>query len=97
MERAIAGVGQYVIFTDSLRVRHDALVTAWHLGEAKTVEEFKKLYGENAMPCVNLLYVSKDPKKSDPYGSQIERNTSVPHKSVQYAVDGAMTYCWPHE
>lgn len=29
--------------------------------------------------CANICYVSKDPAKTDPYGSQIERKTSVPH------------------
>lgn len=27
--------------------------------------------------CINLIYVSKDPLKSDVYGQQIERKTSV--------------------
>jgi hypothetical protein len=96
MERVIKEVGQHAVFTDALGQRHDALITVWHLGEASSVEEFKVKYGPDAMPCVNLLFVTKDPKKTDPYGSQIERHTSVPHYSVQHAVNG-MNYRWPHE
>lgn len=97
MERVIAGVGQHVVFTDAYGVRHDALVTEWHLGPtAKSVEDFQKEYGPNSMPSVNLTWVSKDPRKNDPYGAQIERQSSVPHASNQYAING-MNYRWPHE
>lgn len=33
--------------------------------------------------CINLVYVSTDTNKSDSYGRQIERFTSVMHKSCQ--------------
>jgi hypothetical protein len=33
--------------------------------------------------CVNLVFVSGDEAKKDQYGRQIERETSVQHKSVQ--------------
>lgn len=32
--------------------------------------------------CINVVYVSKDPSKSDPYGQQIERMSSLAHEST---------------
>lgn len=63
-------VGAHVKFVDEQYVEHDALITCVH-GEDKT--EFRA--------TVNLLYVSKDPAKHDPYGNQIERKSSVVHQS----------------
>lgn len=31
--------------------------------------------------CVNLVYVTRDGSKRDPYGQQLERATSFPHQS----------------
>lgn len=31
----------------------------------------------HSQTCINLVFVSKDPQKSDPYGNQLERRTSV--------------------
>jgi hypothetical protein len=31
--------------------------------------------------CINVVFVSGDDTKQDPYGRQIERSTSIPHKS----------------
>jgi hypothetical protein len=43
------------------------------------VEEGHGPIGEN-WPCVNLTFVSSDPRKTDTYGRQIERDsTSVPY------------------
>lgn len=39
-------------------------------------------WGEN---CVNLVYVSGDANKTDQYGRQIERSTSVVEKCIQQA------------
>jgi ASC-1-like (ASCH) protein len=33
--------------------------------------------------CINVVLVSEDVDKTDTYGRQIERNTSVMHKSCQ--------------
>lgn len=33
-------------------------------------------------PCINVVYVSSDPAKRDPYGSQIERMSSLQHQSA---------------
>lgn len=35
--------------------------------------------------CLNVVYVSQDEAKTDPYGRQIERQTSLLHKSSQPA------------
>jgi hypothetical protein len=33
-------------------------------------------------PCINVAYVSSDPSKRDPYGSQIERMSSLQHQAA---------------
>lgn len=67
-----------VIYGDHQGIEHDALVTA--------------VWGENSFeddgtgaPCINVVYVTQDDGKTDSYGHQIERDTSVPHRSVQTA------------
>jgi hypothetical protein len=35
--------------------------------------------------CINLVLVSGDESKGDTYGRQIERQTSMPHKSMNSA------------
>jgi len=44
--------------------------------------------------CCNLIYVSKDPKKDDTWGNQIERQSSVIHKSAQAFGN---FWCWTDE
>jgi hypothetical protein len=44
-----------------------------------------KVHGMDENPALNLVYVSGDIEKNDPYGRQIERVTSVVHKSNQSA------------
>ncbi|HEY2509510.1 MAG TPA: hypothetical protein VGI39_01520 [Polyangiaceae bacterium] len=75
-------VGQAIVFIDGQRERHDALVT-------RTWESL------GGMPGVNLVLVSSDEAKGDPYGRQIERHTSIVHLSVQPA--GAFCWCLPTE
>lgn len=71
-------VGDSVIFIDSHRVEHQALVTnvfgAWQDGYSG---------------C-NVVYTSSDESKQDPYGRQLERATSICHVSV----NPARAYCW---
>lgn len=67
-------IGAAVVFSDEFSVEHDALITAIH-GE----------YGPESKPSINLCYVSKDSARSDTYGRQIMRNSSVPHRSNQSA------------
>lgn len=33
-------------------------------------------------PCINVVYVSGDPAKRDPYGQQLERMSSLQHQSA---------------
>ncbi|MEW6212313.1 MAG: hypothetical protein AB1631_28555 [Acidobacteriota bacterium] len=64
-------VRQHVIYCDSRGMDHDAIVTiVWpNMGGA-------------GKPGVNLVYVSNDEARQDSYGRQIERATSVSHRSV---------------
>lgn len=66
-------VGGHVIWVGPVGDQHDALVTA--------------IWGDPtiSVPCINLVFVSEDNSKQDPYGRQIERNTSVVHRSNQAA------------
>lgn len=80
--------GQVVVYVDEYGKAHNALVTIWwgldHLGEPGLT-----------VPCCNVVYVSGDPKKDDTYGRQIERATSVVHRSSQPA--HGSYYRWPDE
>ena len=38
--------------------------------------------------CINVVFVSSDESKSDTYGRQIERETSVTHATVQGQAHG---------
>lgn len=71
-------VGDSVVFIDSTRQEHAALVTnvfgAWQDGYSG---------------C-NVVYTSSDEAKTDPYGRQLERATSVCHVSV----NPAKANCW---
>lgn len=67
-------VGDVVRYVDAVGKSHYALVTAvW-------ASAF-----ENGAPSLNLVFVSDDESKTDPYGVQVERNTSVTHQSNQAA------------
>jgi len=61
-------VGDVVIYTDELGMEHDALVTIYFGGETPNMS-------------LNCVYVSGDPDKSDPYGRQLERASSVSRQS----------------
>lgn len=45
--------------------------------------------------CCNVLWVSGDETKKDPYGRQIERQSSCCHISMNQA--RANCWCWPDE
>ena len=45
--------------------------------------------------CINLAFVSSDPARSDSYGRQIERTTSMVHGSQQAAHGNY--WRWPDE
>lgn len=63
-------VGDAVVFTDPDGIEHGALL-------ANVFDNG----GEVADPTVNVVYVSGDSSKSDNYGRQIERASSVVHHS----------------
>jgi len=75
----IFDIGQKVTFVDEHAATRPALLTAIH-GDGEYEHEGKLYY-----PCVNLVFCSGDEAKTDPYGRQIERSTSVPHKHEQSA------------
>lgn len=83
--------GQAVKYVDAYGVTHDALITKWWNGD-NTIEAYLSQYGD---PGCNLVYVVKDEAKTDSYGRQIIRETSVIHKSRQPAPGNY--YCWPDE
>lgn len=66
-------VGSRVIYVDTVAVQFDALVTA--------------VWGDPAtqVPCINLVFVTKDEAMQDSYGRQISRQTSLCHRSVNPA------------
>ena len=80
-------IGDHVLYVDALSRPRHALVTAgWNQpGYTPTTPE----------PGLNLVLVSHDEAKDDPYGRQIERETSVVHVSNQPA-PGAY-WCREHE
>jgi hypothetical protein len=81
MEREL-NIQDSVIYIDSHGEKRPALVTnVWK--------------GMGGKPGCNVVYVSKDEGKTDPYGRQVERQTSVCHKSVNPA--GANCWCWADE
>ena len=73
MDKRTPEVGQTVVYHDSRNRPHPALVTAvWDSGEYSTTG-------------VNLVFVSSDKDRTDTYGRQIERPSSVIHKLGQPA------------
>lgn len=74
MEVEPVEVGDVVRYVDAVGKSHYALVTAvW--GN----------FVEGSAPSLNVVFISDDEAKTDPYGVQIERNTSVVHHSHQEA------------
>lgn len=111
MERAFKK-GCHLVYFDEHREAHDAIVTNWFHGglDGQTVAELQaKHEAQQAtnspefrsplyMPCCNLVYVTTDKAKQDPYGDQIERSSST-----TYGRQTGMTpfvgrcWCWPDE
>lgn len=76
-------IGNAVIYIDTKRQEHYALVTAVHDGYHGGEEDPKE-------PALNLVYVDRDPSKMDPYGRQIARASSIVHISS----NSAKANCW---
>lgn len=105
MERAFK-IGCRVVFFDSHRVEHEALVTNWFHGgpDGQTLAELQKKYDEQGvtsplyMPCCNIVWVTTEDSKEDPYGRQLERATSVSYGRQQGMTPFVgMCWCWPDE
>jgi hypothetical protein len=62
--KEIPQAGDAIIYTDEVGVEHDALVTIYWGGDREG-------------GALNCVYVSSDPAKTDPYGRQVERASSV--------------------
>lgn len=89
-------IGQTVIFVDAKGKAHDALVTAWWMQPGLDHRSCNTgVPTEGTSVGCNVVYVVSEPDKADPYGRQIERETSVVHKSGQTAP--GMYWCWPDE
>lgn len=89
-----------VTYVDSHGVAHAALVTAWWNTEGANWDQSTEVRGTprtdlDHPPGCNLLFMSKDRTKEDGYGRQLERATSVMHKSNQVAAGNY--WCWPDE
>lgn len=69
-------VGSVVEYVDEIGVSHDALITCIH-----GVIDFT----HPIQPCVNLVYVTKNKDKTDQYGNQLQRVSSVQHQSAYSA------------
>lgn len=82
-----------VDFVDEHGVRHSALVSQWWLGQGGTIESYRAV--QNQEPGCNLLFVTSETGKTDNYGAQIERRTSMVHKTVQVAPGNY--WLWPDE
>lgn len=67
MEEKLLEPGDVVTYVNETGVEHKALVTIVH--------------GNTAQSCINVVYVSTDETKRDPYGRQVERASSVQRKS----------------
>ena len=111
MERAFK-IGCMVIFFDSRREKHFALVTNWFNGgpEGQTYAEYKAKHDAQQAtlppekrspiytPCCNLVYVSTDKSKKDPYGEQLERSSSCSHGRSQGMIPFVGScWAWPDE
>lgn len=65
-------MGQSVKVVDEFGVRHDGIVT-------------NQWGSKGAQICINVAYASKNPKKTDQYGQQLEHVSSCSHASAQPA------------
>jgi hypothetical protein len=86
-------IGAAVVYLTPTRQRVNALVTAVHAAYP-TAEEHKERYG--SWPCINVLFITPDAAKRDPYGRQSEHASSVSHGREQ-GVPVGNCWFWPSE
>lgn len=104
MDRAFK-IGCRVIFFDSHRQPHDAIVTNWFHGgpDGQTLKQRQEhrdaqgITSPDYMPCCNVAWVSGDSNKTDPYGRQLERQTSCSYGRNQSTPFIGMCWAWPDE
>ena len=89
MREYTAGVP--ITYVDPHGVRRAALVTTWHCSNNR--EHW--LASGNQETCCNLVWVTSDPRRTDSYGQQLVRESSVVHKGSQPAHGSFWT--WPDE
>lgn len=77
-------IGDPVIFVDSHGVEHNALTTNV-FGQLPGNDPWMFKIEPGWAPCVNLIYVVKDEKKTDSHGQQMARESSVVHAVNQPA------------
>lgn len=80
VEWEVPEIGDHVTIVNETYETHDALVTAVHgTGYAghPASDDFEENKGYG--PSINVVYVSSDPAKRDPYGNQLERLSSLSH------------------
>jgi hypothetical protein len=63
-------IGDAVKVVDEVGVEHAGLVTAVHGQQTETY-----------VPSINAVFCSSDETKRDPYGRQVERFSSLSHRS----------------
>ena len=81
-------IGQHVLYVDALSKPRPAILTAvW-----RSTPEYMKT---RPIPGVNLVVISDDEAKTDSYGRQIERFTSVVHMANQ--ASPGWYWCLPSE
>ncbi len=94
LESVDVAVGQSATFVDPTGVEHCAVVTsvfghaskeAWEAHMRAAGHDPATLDHGWRPPSINVVYVESDASKTDSYGRQIARATSVPHESVQPA------------
>jgi hypothetical protein len=76
-------VGDACTYVDETSVHHKALITARHDGKGPDSDE-----DIDPKHAVNLVYVSSDSTKRDPYGQQVERASSVQGKASGVTAHG---------
>ena len=73
-------IGDPVKVVDEHYGEHVGLVTEVHGKFGDTLPAAAG--GGSYVPCINVVYVSGDPAKRDPYGNQLERLSSLQHLSA---------------
>jgi hypothetical protein len=87
----MVNIGDSIIFVDTSRVEHEALVTTVHGSEYTRITEGKEVI---CQPCINLVYVSDLESKQDQYGRQLERASSVQHVGAWSSSPESAGYCY---